>query len=139
MKKFLSLVLVFVCVVCVAGCSKADFTCTGKLEGQEATVTGTTKGDTVTNLKIESVADAKSEKEAEQGAALINGFGSLAKDQGITMSAKVSGKTVTTTMEIDVVKASKSSSSSSSAGFDLSDSSKDKIIKALEDEGLTCK
>ena len=139
MKKFLSLVLVFVCVVCVAGCSKADFTCTGKLEGQEATVTGTTKGDTVTNLKIESTADANSEKEAEQGAALINGFGSLAKDQGITMSAKVSGKTVTTTMEIDVVKASKSSSSSSSAGFDLSDSSKDKIIKALEDEGLTCK
>lgn len=139
MKKFLSLVLVFVCVVCVAGCSKADFTCTGKLEGQEATVEGTTKGDTVTNLKIETVADANSEKEAEQGAALINGFGSLAKDQGVTMSAKASGKTVTTTMEVDVAKAAKSSSSSSSVGFDLKDTNKDKVIKSLEDAGLTCK
>lgn len=139
MKRFLSLVLVFVCVICVAGCSKADFTCTGKLDGQEATVTGTTKGDTVTNLKIESTGEADSEKEAEQSAALVNGFGSLMKSQGITMSAKVNGKTVTTIMEVDVVKASKSSSSSSSIGFDLKDASKDKVIKSLEDEGLTCK
>lgn len=139
MKKFLGLVVAFACVVCAAGCSKADFTCTGKLEGSEATIEGKLNGNQVVELKMSTTTEAKSEKEAEQSVSLINGFSSLFESAGIKMSAKASGKEVSTEMTIDVAKASKSSSAKSQVGFDLDETSKDAIIKAIEEEGLTCK
>ena len=139
MKKFLSLVVAFACVVTVAGCGKADFVCTGKIDGAEGRVEGKVSGDQVTELYITSTSEAKSEKEAEQAASLVNGLGSLASGQGIEMKAKVSGKEVTTEMTVDVTKVTKSSSAKSQVGFDLSNTTKDEVIKAIEEEGLTCK
>ena len=74
MKKFLGLVVAFACVVCAAGCSKADFTCTGKLEGSEATIEGKLNGNQVVELKMSTTTEAKSEKEAEQSVSLLKGF-----------------------------------------------------------------
>lgn len=139
MKKFLSLVVALACVVTVAGCSKADFVCTGKMNGAEGRVEGKLNGNQVTELYMTSTSEAKSEKEAEQAASLVNGFSSLLESQGIEMKAKVSGKEVTTEMTIDVTKVAKSSTAKSQVGFDLSKTTKDEVIKAIEEEGLTCK
>lgn len=139
MKKFFSLVVALACVITVAGCGKADFVCTGKIDGAEGRVEGKVSGDQVTELYITSTNEANSEKEAEQAASLVNGLGSLASGQGIEMKAKVSGKEVTTEMTVDVTKVTKSSSAKSQVGFDLSNTTKDEVIKTLEKEGLTCK
>lgn len=139
MKKFLSLVIALACVITVAGCGKADFVCTGKIDGAEGKVEGKVSGDQVTELYMSSTSEANSEKEADQAASLVNGFSSLMESEGIKMKAKVSGKEVTTEMTIDVAKVAKSSSAKSQVGFDLSKTTKDEIIKSLEKEGLTCK
>lgn len=138
MKKFLSLVVALGCVITVAGCGKADFVCTGKMNGAEGRVEGKVSGDQVTELFMTSTSEAKSETEAKQSAGLVNGFSSLLESQGIKMKAKVSGKEVTTEMTIDIAKVAKSSSAKSQVGFDLKDTTKDSIIKSLEKEGLTC-
>lgn len=138
MKKFLSLVVALGCVITVAGCGKADFVCTGKIDGAEGRVEGKVSGDQVTELFMTSTSKANSEKEAEQSASLVNGLGSLASGQGIEMKAKVNGKEVTTEMTVDVAKVTKSSSAKSQVGFDLKDTTKDSVIKSLEKEGLTC-
>lgn len=139
MKKFLCLVVAFACVITVAGCSKADFTCTGKLNGSETKVEGKTSGEQVTELYMVSTSEADSETQAKQAASLVNGFSSLLEDQGIKVSAKNSGKEVTTEMTIDVAKVAKSSTGKSQVGFDLKETTKDSVIKSLEKEGLTCK
>lgn len=139
MKKFLSLVVVMTLVFCFAGCGKADFICTGKVNGAEAKIEGKVSGDQVTELYMTSSSTANSETEAKQAVSLVNGFSSLLEDQGLKMKASYSGKEVTTEMTIDVAKVAKSSSAKSQVGFDLKETTKDAIIKSLEEEGLTCK
>ena len=84
-------------------------------------------------METKSVAD--SEDEAKQGVAMINGLGSLA-GEGMTMSAKANGKNVTMTMTMDVTKMSESDLENNLGTKELS---KDSFVKAMEDEGLTCK
>lgn len=84
-------------------------------------------------METKSVAD--SEDEAKQGVAMINGLGSLA-GEGMTMSAKANGKNVTMTITMDVAKVSEDNLESNLGTTDLS---KDSFVKAMEDEGLTCK
>ena len=106
----------------------------------------TESGNKVTNITMKMVMEASSEEEAKQGVAMYNGFGSLFAENGITMSAKANGKKVTITSEIDVEKAKKAQEEtdsdedfSFSSDLDLTDISKDAIIKAFEKQGLTCK
>ena len=147
MKKFAGMLVAFIAVFSLTACgSKADFTCTGKVEGQEATVTGTVKDGKVTTINMKMVAEASSEDEAKQAAAMYTGFGALGASNGITMSAKANGKKVTVTTEVDVEKAKKEEEAeddddemSFTSDIDLSDASKDAVIKYFEKQGLTCK
>ena len=149
MKKLCGLVVALVAVFSLTACgsssSKYAFTCTGKVDGQEMTINGVASGDKVTKLVAESKTEASSAEEAKQGAALFNGFGSMAEESGMKMTAKASGKTVVMNITIDVEKAVKAAADSGSdtddnaLGIDLSKATKDAMVKAFEKQGLTCK
>ena len=113
-------------LVCLTGCGKGNtLKCTGKVDGNEATATATLNGDKITKVVMETKSVADSEDEAKQGVAMINGLGSLAN-----------GKNVTMTMTMDVTKMSESDLENNLGTKELS---KDSFVKAMEDEGLTCK
>ena len=139
MKKFIRLVFVLLYIITVSGCGKADFVCTGKIDSAEGRVEGKVSGNQVTEIYMVSTAKAKSKTEAEQAANLINGFSSLMEKEGIKITAKARGKEVETETTIDVTKVIKSSTAKSQVRFDLSKTTKDEMIKSLENEGLTCK
>lgn len=123
-------------LVCLTGCGKGNtLKCTGKVDGNEATATATLNGDKITKVVMETKSVADSEDEAKQGVAMINGLSSLA-GEGMTMSAKANGKNVTMTITMDVAKVSEDNLESNLGTTDLS---KDSFVKAMEDEGLTCK
>ena len=129
--------VVAIMLVCLTGCGKgADLKCTGKMDGNDATVKATLSSDKVTKVVIESKTVAKSEEEAKQGVAILNGFGSLNSDSGITMTAKANGKNVTMTMTLDVTKMS---SEDLENNLNTTDLTKDGFVKAMEEQGLTCK
>lgn len=129
--------VVAIMLVCLTGCGKgADLKCTGKMDGNDATVKATLSSDKVTKVVIESKTVAKSEEEAKKGVAILNGFGSLNSDSGITMTAKANGKNVTMTMTLDVTKMS---SEDLENNLNTTDLTKDGFVKAMEEQGLTCK
>lgn len=137
MKKFVGLCASLLVVLSLTGCGKSnELKCTGKVEGEEMTATATLDGDKITKVVAETVTEAETKEEAEQGAAMINGFGALAAESGMTMSAKVNGKKVTTTMTMDITKME---AEDLEENFDTENLTKDSFIKAMEDEGLTCK
>lgn len=143
MKKVAGLLVALVAVFSLTACgssSKYDFTCTGKIEGSEAKISGIVKDGKVTTLVAEQTEEASSAEEAKQGAATINGFGAMGAEAGMKMTAKADGKKVIMTTEIDVAKlAANAEDSENALGVDLSNASKDSIIKAFEEQGLTCK
>lgn len=131
--------VVAIMLVCLTGCGKssgADLKCTGKMDGNDATVKATLSSDKVTKVVIESKTVAESEEEAKQGVAILNGFGSLNSDSGITMTAEANGKNVTMTMTLDVTKMS---SEDLENNLNTTDLTKDGFVKAMEEQGLTCK
>lgn len=138
MKKLFGFAMVALCAVCLTGCgSKGNqLKCTGEIEGQKATVTASLDSDKVTKVVMETVAEASSKDEATAGAAMINGMGSAFGVEGMTMSAKASGKKVTTTMTMDVAKM-KSDDLESNLG--TTDLTKDAFVEAMKGQGLTCK
>ena len=146
MKKIAGLLAAFVAVFSLTACGSTSntFKCTGKIEGEDATVTGTIKGGKVTKIVAEQKKELESEEQAKQGAAMYNGFGSMAAESGMSMTAKASGKTVTISIEVDVekfVKAAKDNgedTDDNAFGIDLSKTNKDEIVKAFEEQGLTC-
>lgn len=137
MKKLFGFAMIGLISICLTGCGSNgnQLKCTGEIEGQKATVKATLKDDQVTKVNMELVTEASSKEEATAGAAMINGFGSMA-GEGMTMSAKASGKKVTTTMTMDVAKM---------ASDDLEDQlgttelTKDAFANAMKEQGLTCK
>ena len=135
MKKMAGLLASLLVVFSLTGCGN-EVKCTGELEGQKATVKATLDSDKVTKVVMETVTEAETKEEAEQGAAMINGLGSLAPDSGMTMSAKANGKKVTTTATMDITKMT---SEDIEDNFGSQSLSKDDFIKAMEEEGLTCK
>ena len=135
-KLFGGISMVAIMLVCLTGCGKGNtLKCTGKVDDNDTTVTATLSGDKITKVVIDTKSVADSEDEAKQGVAMINGIGSLA-GEGMTMSAKANGKNVTMTITMDVAKVSESNLESNLGTKDLS---KDSFVKAMEDEGLTCK
>lgn len=136
-KLFGGISMVAIMLVCLTGCGKSNtLKCTGKLDGTDTTMTATLNGDKVVKIIAEGKEIANSEDEAKQNAAMYNGFGSLGAESGITISAKASGKNVNMTMTMDVAKMSESALESNLGTKDLT---KDSFVKAMEDEGLTCK
>ncbi len=138
MKKMMGLLASLLVVFSLTGCgSKGNqLKCTGEIDGQKATATATLDGEKITKVVMESVAEAESKEEAEQGAALINGMGAMFGESGMTMSAKVDGKKVTTTMTMDITKMAAEDLKDE---FNTEDLTKDSFVKAMEEEGLTCK
>lgn len=135
-KLFGGISMVAIMLVCLTGCGKSNtLKCTGKVDDNDTTVTATLSGDKITKVVIDTKSVADSEDEAKQGVAMINGLGSLA-GEGMTMSAKANGKNVTMTMTMDVTKMSESDLENNLGTKDLT---KDSFVKAMEDEGLTCK
>lgn len=135
-KLFGGISMVAIMLVCLTGCGKGNtLKCTGKVDDNDTTVTATLSGDKITKVVIDTKSVADSEDEAKKGVAMINGIGSLA-GEGMTMSAKASGKNVTMTMTMDVTKMSESDLENNLGTKELS---KDAFVKAMEDEGLTCK
>lgn len=135
-KLFGGISMVAIMLVCLTGCGKSNaLKCTGKVDGNDTTVTATLSGDKITKVVMDTKSVANSEDEAKQGVAMINGIGSLA-GEGMTMSAKANGKNVTMTMTLDVAKLSESDLENNLGTKDLS---KDAFVKAMEDKGLTCK
>ena len=144
MKKIAGLVVALVAVFSLTACgssTKYDFTCTGKVDEYDMTVNGVVKDGKVTEIIAEQKTEASSAEEAKQGVAMINGFGSMAAESGMTMTAKANGKNVTITTTIDVAKAAAASDDAddNSLGIDLSNATKDALVKAFEKQGLTCK
>ena len=148
MKKIAGLVVALVAVFSLTACgssTKYDFTCTGDIDGQKGTISGIVKDGKVTKLVSETKEDASSAEEAKKGADVINAMGAIAKDSGMEVSAKVSGKTVSMIVTIDVAKAAKAAEEAgedaddNTLGIDLSNATKDAIIKAFEKQGLKCK
>lgn len=138
MKKMMGLLASLLVVFSLTGCGSkgTELKCTGEVDGQKATATATLDGEKITKVVMESVAEAESKEEAEQGAALINGMSAMLGESGMTMSAKVNGKKVTTTMTMDVAKMEKEDLE---GNLGTSDLTKDSFVKAMEEEGLTCK
>ena len=137
MKKIVGLCASLLVVLSLTGCGKSnELKCTGEVDGQKATVTATLDSDKIIKVVMESKVEAESKEEAEQGAAMINGFGALAAQSGMTMSAKADGKNVTTTMVLDVAKMEDEALEENLGTTDLN---KDAFVKAMEEEGLTCK
>lgn len=135
-KLFGGISMVAIMLVCLTGCGKGNtLKCTGKVDDNDTTVTATLSGDKITKVVIDTKSVADSEDEAKKGVAMINGLGSLA-GEGMTMSAKANGKNVTMTMTMDVTKMSESDLENNLGTKDLT---KDSFVKAMEDEGLTCK
>ena len=138
MRKMMGLLASLLVVFSLTGCGSKgnELKCTGEIDGQKATVTATLDGEKITKVVMKSVAEAESKEEAEQGAAVINGMGAMFGESGMTMSAKVDGKKVTTTMTMDVAKME---SEDLEDNLGTSDLTKDSFVKAMEEEGLTCK
>ena len=135
-KLFGGISMVAIMLVCLTGCGKGNtLKCTGKVDDNDTTVTATLNGDKITKVVMETKSVADSEDEAKQGVAMINGLSSLA-GEGMTMSAKANGKNVTMTMTMDVAKMSESDLEGNLGTKDLT---KDAFVKAMKDEGLTCK
>ena len=135
-KLFGGISMVAIMLVCLTGCGKSNtLKCTGKVDDNDTTATATLNGDKITKVVMETKSVADSEDEAKQGVAMINGLGSLA-GEGMTMSAKANGKNVTMTMTMDVTKMSESDLENKLGTKELS---KDAFVKAIEDQGLTCK
>lgn len=135
-KLFGGISMVAIMLVCLTGCGKGNtLKCTGKVDDNDTTATATLSGDKITKVVIDTKSVADSEDEAKQGVAMINGLGSLA-GEGMTMSAKANGKNVTMTMTMDVTKMSESDLENNLGTKELS---KDAFVKAMEDQGLTCK
>lgn len=149
MKKIAGLVVALVAVFTITGCgssTKYDFTCTGKVDGQEATIKGLVKNDKVTKVIMEETIEAPSAEEAKQSAELSKAMGAMFSSMGVTLDTKVSGKKVTMTMTMDVekvLKAQEDSKNSDGMSFtssiDFSDVTKDGFIATLKKQGLTCK
>ncbi len=137
MKKFAGVLIAFVMLFSLTACGGEKFTCTGEQDGQKGTVTGTVKDGKVTKIEMEIVTEAESEDAAKQSVALVNAFSSLGDEKGVTMSAKANGKKVTMNTVMDITKMD--DEAKESASVDLSDLSKDKIIKLYEEQGFTCK
>ena len=138
MKKIVGLCASLLVVLSLTGCgSKSnELKCTGKVDEQEVSAVATLDGEKITKVVLESKAEAGSKEEAEQGAALINGFGAMAAESGMTMSAKVDGKKVTTKMTMDIAKMDAESLEDQ---FSTEDLTKESFIEAMEEQGLTCK
>lgn len=135
-KLFGGISMVAIMLVCLTGCGKSNtLKCTGKVDDNDTTVTATLNGDKITKVVMETKSVADSEDEAKKGVAMINGIGSLA-GEGMTMSAKANGKNVTMTITMDVAKVSEDNLENNLGTKDLT---KDSFVKAMEDEGLTCK
>lgn len=135
-KLFGGISMVAIMLVCLTGCGKSNtLKCTGKVDDNDTTATATLSGDKITKVVMETKSVADSEDEAKQGVAMINGLGSLA-GEGMTMSAKANGKNVTMTMTMDVTKMSESDLENNLGTKELS---KGAFVKAMEDQGLTCK
>ncbi len=141
MKKIVGMLTAFAVLFGLTACgSKYDFTCTGTIDGQEGTIQGIVKGGKVTEIHEETEMDAGSEETAKQYAAMYAGFGSMASESGMTMSAKASGTKVKVTIDVDVEKAKAAQDSDDEdSDFDLSDTSKEAMIKFFEKQGLKCK
>lgn len=135
-KLFGGMSLVALMLVCLTGCGSSSLKCTGTVDDIEASAKATLKGDKVTKVVMESTEITDSEEEAKQYAALYNGFGSLGAESGYTVSAKASGKKVTMTATIDITKMS---SEEIEDEFGSAELTKDAFVKAMEEEGLTCK
>lgn len=137
MKKMLGFVMAALMTVCLTGCGSKgnELKCTGKIDGQEATVKASLNSDKITKVVIETSTEASSKEEATAGVAMINAMGSSA-GEGMTMSAKANGKKVTMTITMDVAKMS---SSDLESQIGTSELTKDAFVKAMEDEGMTCK
>ena len=135
MKKMFGLLASLLVVFSLTGCGN-ELKCTGEVDGQKMTAKATLDGEKITKVVMESVSEAESKEEAENGAKLINGLGAMASESGITMVAKANGKKVTMTMTMDVTKMK---SEDLEEEFDTAELTKDSFIKAMEEEGLTCK
>lgn len=136
MKKLFGFAMVAICAVCLTGCGNSnELKCTGEIDGQKATVKATLKSDKITKVVVESSEEAESAEEAKAGAAMINGFGSMA-GEGMTMSAKANGKKVTMTITMDIAKMSSDDIEDQLGTAELT---KDAFVKAMEEEGMTCK
>lgn len=136
-KLFGGISMVAIMLVCLTGCGKGNtLKCTGNLDGTDTTMTATLNDGKVVKISAEGKETFDSEDEAKQNAAATNVFGSLGAESGITITAKANGKNVITTMTIDVAKVSESDLENSLGTKDLT---KDAFVKAMKDQGLTCK
>ena len=135
MKKMFGLLASLLVLFSLTGCGN-ELKCTGEVDGQKMTATATLDGEKITKVIMESVTEAETKEEAKSGADMINGLGAMTGESGITMSAKANGKKVTMTMTMDITKMK---SEELEEEFDTTDLTKDSFIKAMEEEGLTCK
>lgn len=138
MKKLLGIMMVGLFSICLTGCgSKGNqLKCTGKVEGQDMTMTATIKSDKVTKVVVETKSVASSEEEAKQGVAVINGLGAMGSESGMTMTAEAKGKNVTIKATMDITKMS---SDDIEEEFGASDLTKEKLESYAKEQGLTCK
>ena len=153
MKRIAGLVVALVAVFSLTACgnsTKYDFTCTGKMDGVDGTVSGIVSDGKVTKLVMQETMEASSTEEAKAGVDTFNGMSSLFAASGVSVKAKASGKKVVVDVEIDVAKAAKAAEESDDeddedfsmsfiGDIDLSNLTKDAIVKSFESQGFTCK
>lgn len=137
MKKIVGLCASLLVVLTLTGCGKSnELKCTGKVDDQDVTAVATLSGDKITKVKLETKMETESKEVAEQSVNFINGFGALAAESGMTMSAKANGKNVTTTVVMDVTKMQSEDLEEELGTTELT---KDAFVTAMKDKGLTCK
>lgn len=135
-KLFGGMSLVALMLVCLTGCGSTSLKCTGTVDGLKSSAKATLKGDKVTKVVMEATETAETEEAAKQVVALYSGVGSLGSESGYTMSAKAKGKDVTITVTMDITKMSSEDVEEQLGSAELT---KDAFVKAMEEEGLTCK
>lgn len=135
MKKLFVFAMVALCIVCLTGCGSngSKLKCTGIVNGVDATMTATLKGDKVTKIDIKSTMEMGSVEEAIKEAYMMNALGLIREE--FEISAKVSGKKVITTgiMDITKIDTDEIEKQYGPKGF-----TKDDFIKGSEELGLTC-
>lgn len=136
MKKLFGFAMVVLCALCLTGCGSNvnKLKCTGTVNGVDATMTATLKGDKVTKIDIKSIMEMESEEEARNEAYMMNAVGLIRGEGVMEILAKVSGKSVIATATIDITKMSNDEIEEQ---FGPKGLTKDAFIKYAE--GLTCK
>lgn len=135
-KLFGGMSLVALMLVCLTGCGSSSLKCTMSDEDNKSTVKATLNGDKITKVVMEQTETLDSEEEAKTTAALYSGISSLGSEDGYTISVKAKGKDVIMTATIDITKMS---SEEIEDEFDSEELTKDAFVKAMEEEGFTCK